>query len=69
MIADIRASGLPEKIGLFSGRFYVRIMGDKFTKQSKTIKYVKDSEYVAAWEDRITLYALQTLCRLRLMGR
>lgn len=68
MVVDIKASGLPEKIGLFSGQFYIRIKGDGFTKQSKITKYAKDGEYVAVWKDSITLYALQMSCRLRLMG-
>lgn len=68
MVVDIKASGLPEKIGLFSGQFYIRIKGDKFTKQSKTTKYAKDGEYVAVWKDSITLYALKMSCRLRLTG-
>jgi hypothetical protein len=68
MVIDIKASGLPEKIGLFSGQFYIRIKGDKFTKQSKTAKYAKDGEYVAVWKDSITLYALKMSCRLKLTG-
>lgn len=59
-ITDIKASGLPEKIGLFSGQFYIRIKGDKFTKQSKTTKYTKDGEYVAVWKDSITFDAMES---------
>ncbi|KAG2154410.1 uncharacterized protein EDB93DRAFT_159061 [Suillus bovinus] len=59
-ITDIKASGLPEKIGLFSGQFYVRIKGDKFTKQSKTTNYAKDGEYVAVWKDSITFDAMES---------
>ncbi|KAG0696972.1 hypothetical protein DFH29DRAFT_1082636 [Suillus ampliporus] len=59
-ITGIKASGLPEKIGLFSGQFYIRIKGDGFTKQSKTTKYIKDGEYVAAWKDSITFEAMES---------
>lgn len=59
-ITDIKASGLPEKIGLFSGQFYIRIKGDKFTRQSKTTKYAKDGEYVAVWKDSITFDAMES---------
>jgi len=57
MVADIKASGLPKRVGLFSGQYYILIKGDNFTKQSKTTKYAQDGEYVAAWNDSITLYA------------
>jgi len=59
-ITDIKASGLPEKIGLFSGQFYIRIKGDGFTKQSKITKYAKDGEYVAVWKDSITFDAMES---------
>ncbi|OJA14056.1 hypothetical protein AZE42_05221 [Rhizopogon vesiculosus] len=59
-ITNIKASGLPKKIGLFSGQFYICIKGDNFTKQSKTTKYVKDGEYAAAWEDSITFDAMES---------
>ncbi|KAG2365374.1 hypothetical protein BDR07DRAFT_1481330 [Suillus spraguei] len=59
-ITNIKASGLPEKIGLFSGQFYIRIKGEKFTKQSKTTKYAKDGEYVAVWKDNITFDAMES---------
>jgi len=55
MASDIKASGLPEKVGLFSGKFYIRIKGDNFMKQSKPTKYARDGDYVATWKDSITL--------------
>jgi hypothetical protein len=67
MFAGIKASGLPQKVGLFSGQFFVRINGDNFTKQSKPTKYTRDGEYVATWRDIITLYGLQMTCRIVLM--
>ncbi|KAJ8586639.1 hypothetical protein M405DRAFT_883179 [Rhizopogon salebrosus TDB-379] len=59
-ITGIKASGLPQKVGLFSGQFFVRINGDNFTKQSKPTKYTRDGEYVATWRDIITFDAMES---------
>lgn len=55
---DIKASGLPAKVGFFNGLFYVRIKGGKVPQRTKTTKYIKGDEFVATWEDTVKLCVL-----------
>jgi len=59
-ITDIKASGLPAKVGLFSGLFYVRVKGGKVPQRTKTTKYNKGEEFVASWDDTVKLSGLES---------
>ncbi|KAH7889006.1 hypothetical protein F5I97DRAFT_778552 [Phlebopus sp. FC_14] len=57
-ITDIKATGLPAKIGLLTGVFYVQIKGGgQVSKKTKPVKYVKSKgeEFVASWNESLTL--------------
>ncbi|KAI6037546.1 hypothetical protein EDC04DRAFT_2120393 [Pisolithus marmoratus] len=57
-ISDIKASGLPAKVGFFSGLFYVRVKSDGVVKRTRTAKYAKDGgDFVAAWQESLVLSA------------
>ena len=55
---DIKASGLPAKVGFFGGVFYVRVKGGKVPQRTKTAKYNKGDEFVASWNDTVKLCVL-----------
>ncbi|KAF9227086.1 hypothetical protein BS17DRAFT_814027 [Gyrodon lividus] len=59
-ITDIKASGLPAKVGLFSGLFYVRVKGGKLSQRTKTAKYVKGENFVASWDESLKLSGLES---------
>ncbi|KAF8840870.1 hypothetical protein BDN67DRAFT_1011098 [Paxillus ammoniavirescens] len=59
-ITDIKASGLPPKVGLFSGLFYVSVKGGKNPQRTKTAKYVKGEEFVASWGESLKLSGLES---------
>jgi len=59
-ITDIKASGLPAKVGLFSGLFYVSVKGGKDPQRTKTAKYVKGDEFVASWGESLKLSGLES---------
>jgi len=59
-ITDIKASGLPAKVGLFSGLFYVMVKGGKVPQKTKKAKYNKGEEFVASWNDTVTLSGLES---------
>lgn len=52
---DIKASGLPAKLGFFSGLFYVSVKGGKVPQKTKKVKYTKGDEFVASWNDTVKL--------------
>lgn len=54
-LLDIKASGLPAKVGLFSGLFYVRIKGDGVQKKTKPTRYAGGGEFVATWREHLVL--------------
>lgn len=58
---DIKASGLPAKVGFFSGLFYVRVKGGKVPQRTKTAKYTRGDEFVASWNDTVKLYVFALL--------
>ncbi|KAG9316912.1 hypothetical protein JVU11DRAFT_2990 [Chiua virens] len=57
---DIKASGLPAKVGFFSGLFYVRIKGGKVPQRTKTAKYNEQDEFVARWGDTVKLSGIES---------
>ncbi|KAG8214183.1 hypothetical protein J3R82DRAFT_10972 [Butyriboletus roseoflavus] len=57
-ITDIKASGLPAKVGFFNGLFYVRVKGGKVPQRTKTTRYSKGDEFVATWDDIVKLSGL-----------
>jgi len=59
-ITDIKASGLPAKVGLFSGVFYVRVKGGRVPQRTKTTRYNKGDEFVASWGDTVKLSGLES---------
>jgi len=59
-ITDIKASGLPAKLGFFSGLFYVSIKGGKVPQKTKKVKYTKGDEFVASWNDTVKLSGLES---------
>jgi len=59
-ITDIKASGLPAKVGIFSGQFYVRVKGGKVPQRTKTTKYIRGDEFVATWNDTVKLSGLES---------
>lgn len=57
-ISDIKASGLPAKVGFFSGLFYIRVKSDGVAKKTRTTKYTKNGgDFVATWEENIIFSA------------
>ena len=59
---DIKASGLPAKVGFFSGVFYVRVKGGQVPQRTKTARYNKEDEFVASWSDTVKLCVLNSGC-------
>jgi len=59
-ITDIKASGLPAKVGFFSGLFYVRVKGGKVPQRTKTAKYARGEEFVARWNDTVKLSGIES---------
>ncbi|KAF8550631.1 hypothetical protein OG21DRAFT_1513761 [Imleria badia] len=59
-ITDIKASGLPAKVGFFSGLFYVRVKGGKVPQRTKKTKYNKGDEFVASWGETVRLSGLES---------
>ncbi|KIK92258.1 hypothetical protein PAXRUDRAFT_147690, partial [Paxillus rubicundulus Ve08.2h10] len=57
---DIKASGLPAKVGMFSGLFYVSVKGGKNPQRTKTAKYIKGEEFVASWSESLKLSGLES---------
>ncbi|KAH0828112.1 hypothetical protein J3R83DRAFT_3783 [Lanmaoa asiatica] len=59
-ITDIKASGLPAKVGFFGGLFYVRVKGGKVPQRTKTARYIKGDEFVVTWGDTVKLTGLES---------
>ncbi|KAI9571600.1 hypothetical protein HD554DRAFT_2036544 [Boletus coccyginus] len=59
-ITDIKASGLPAKVGFLSSVFYVRVKGGQVPQRTKTAKYNKGDEFVASWNDTVKLSGLES---------
>lgn len=57
-ISDIKASGLPAKVGFFTGLFYIRVKSGGVVKRTSIAKYAKDSgDFVATWQETLVFSA------------
>ncbi|KAI6121855.1 hypothetical protein F5141DRAFT_1260506 [Pisolithus sp. B1] len=57
-VTGIKASGLPAKVGFFSGLFYIRVKSGGVAKRTRTAKYTKNGgDFVAMWDENIIFSA------------